>query len=78
MDTVATVGPADPYAREFYYFGAGAGLLAPQGVIYNERYLSLGDGTLVGHVSSQLAGKRTELVVGDHVVDQADAQGFVG
>ena len=48
LDDVATVGPVDPYAREFYYFGPGAGLLAPQGVIYNERYLSLGDGTLVG------------------------------
>ena len=45
---MATVGPDDPYAREFYYFGVGAALMAPQGVVYNERYLSIGDGTLVG------------------------------
>jgi len=45
---VASVGPDDAYARRFFYFGVGAGLLAPQGVIYNERYLSVGDGTLVG------------------------------
>jgi serine acetyltransferase len=45
---VATVGPDDPYARKFYYFGVGAALMAPQGVVYNERYLSIGDGTLIG------------------------------
>jgi serine acetyltransferase len=48
MNEVATVGPGDPYAREFYYFGQGAALMAPQGVVYNERYLSIGDGTLIG------------------------------
>jgi acetyltransferase-like isoleucine patch superfamily enzyme len=48
VNEVATVGPHDPYAREFYYFGQGAALMAPQGVVYNERYLSIGDGTLIG------------------------------
>jgi len=48
LNDVATVGPDDPYARAFHYFGAGAALMAPQGVIYNERYLSIGDGTLIG------------------------------
>ncbi|MGC1420515.1 MAG: acyltransferase [Acidimicrobiales bacterium] len=48
LNEVATVGPDDPYAREFFYFGKGAALMAPQGVVYNERYLSIGDGTLVG------------------------------
>jgi acetyltransferase-like isoleucine patch superfamily enzyme len=45
---VATVGPDEDYARRFYYFGARAALLAPQGVIYNERYLSIGDEVLIG------------------------------
>lgn len=48
LNEVATVGPEDSYAREFHHFGAGAALMAPQGVIYNERYLSIGEGTLVG------------------------------
>jgi acetyltransferase-like isoleucine patch superfamily enzyme len=48
LNEVATVGPTDPYAREFFHFGDRAALLAPQGVIYNERYLSIGDGTLIG------------------------------
>jgi serine acetyltransferase len=45
---VATVAPHETYASQFFYFGRGAGLMAPQGVIYNERYLSIGDATLVG------------------------------
>jgi serine acetyltransferase len=48
MNEVATVGPGDPYARKFYHFGQGAALMAPQGVVYNERYLSIGEGTLIG------------------------------
>lgn len=48
LNEVATVGPDDDYARAFFYFGAGAALMAPQGVIYNERYLSIGDGSLIG------------------------------
>jgi serine acetyltransferase len=45
---VAAVAPHDDYAKSFFYFGRGAGLMAPQGIIYNERYLSIGDDTLVG------------------------------
>lgn len=42
------MGADDPYARRFHHFGQGAALLAPQGVIYNESYLSIGEGALVG------------------------------
>ena len=48
FNEIATVGPDDPYARNYHYFGARAALLSPQGVIYNERYLSIGDETLIG------------------------------
>ena len=48
LNEVATVGPSDPYSKSFLYFGSGAALMAPQGVIYNERYLSIGDETLIG------------------------------
>ncbi len=48
LNEVATVGPSDPYAKRFHYFGDRAALMAPQGVVYNERYLSIGDETLVG------------------------------
>lgn len=45
---VATVGPSDDYAKKFHYFGRGSALMAPQGVIYNEAYLSIGNDTLIG------------------------------
>jgi acetyltransferase-like isoleucine patch superfamily enzyme len=48
LNEVATVGPDDQYAKTFFYFGQRAALMAPQGVIYNERYLSIGDETLIG------------------------------
>ena len=48
LDEVATVGPQDRYARRFASFGRGAALLAPQGVIYNERYIAIGDETMIG------------------------------
>ena len=48
LNEVATVGPDDPYARTFFHFGQRSALMAPQGVIYNERYVSIGDETLIG------------------------------
>jgi serine acetyltransferase len=48
LNEVAIVGPDDDYAKAFHYFGRAAALMAPQGVIYNERYLSIGDETLIG------------------------------
>ncbi len=48
LNEVAIVGPDDDYAHSFGYFGSGAALMAPQGVVYNEKYLSIGDETLIG------------------------------
>jgi acetyltransferase-like isoleucine patch superfamily enzyme len=48
LNDVATLGPNDDYAQTFHYFGSGVALMSPQGVIYNERYLSIGDETLIG------------------------------
>ena len=48
LNELAIVGPDDDYAERFHYFGRGAALMAPQGVIYNERYLAIGDDTLIG------------------------------
>lgn len=46
--SAGVIGTSDPAARRFGHFGIGCALLYPQGVIYNERYLHIGDGTLVG------------------------------
>lgn len=64
LNEVATVGPDDPYAKEFHYFGSRAALMAPQGVIYNERYLSIGDETLIGPnvcLTAGISGDQTML-----------------
>jgi acetyltransferase-like isoleucine patch superfamily enzyme len=45
---VGIVGADDELARRFGAFGRGSALLFPQGVIYNEQYLRIGDGTMVG------------------------------
>jgi len=56
LNEVATVGPRDAYASKFLLFGEGAALMAPQGVIYNEEYLSIGAGTLIGPNVALTAG----------------------
>jgi acetyltransferase-like isoleucine patch superfamily enzyme len=45
---VGIVGPDDDLARGFGAFGSGSALLFPQGVIYNESYIQIGEGTMVG------------------------------
>lgn len=48
LNDTAIVGPEDRWSKSFHAFGSGTALLAPQGVIYNESYLSLGRDTLIG------------------------------
>jgi serine acetyltransferase len=45
---VGIVGADDDLAQRFGSFGDGSALLFPQGVIYNEEYLRIGRGTMVG------------------------------
>jgi serine acetyltransferase len=45
---VGIVGPEDDLAQRFGSFGVGSALLFPQGVIYNESYLRVGQGTMIG------------------------------
>jgi hypothetical protein len=63
-------GPTTRTPRGFNYFGRGAALMAPQGVIYNERYLSIGDETLIGPNVASHGGhqRRTEMLAVPPVV----------
>jgi serine acetyltransferase len=63
INEVATVGPDDDYAKEFYYFGRRAALMSPLGVIYNEPYLSIGDETLIGPNVCLTAGINGEQIM---------------
>jgi len=55
-EELGAIGPDDDEASAFAYFGQGAALLYPQGVRYNERYLEVGDGTLIGPNTCLTAG----------------------
>lgn len=45
---LAVVGPGDDLARRFGRFGRGSAILAPQGSIYNEHAIEVGEDTLIG------------------------------
>ena len=51
-----TVGPNDRIAKGFGAFGNGSLLGFPPGVIYNERYIRIGEQTMVGSFVSITAG----------------------
>ncbi len=46
----------DSYARSFGYFGPGACIFFPRGAMFGERWISLGDGSLIGPYASLSAG----------------------
>jgi serine acetyltransferase len=53
---LGAIGPDDPRGRRFGAMGRGACLLFPQGAIYNEHLIWVGEGTLVGPNTSITAG----------------------
>lgn len=56
MCRIGTVGPQDRIARRFGAFGEGSLLAFPLGVFYNEKYIQIGSGTMVGPLSSITVG----------------------
>jgi acetyltransferase-like isoleucine patch superfamily enzyme len=56
MVTSGAIGPDDKVARRFGGFGKGSLLGFPPGVIYNERYIRIGEETMVGPYVSITAG----------------------
>ncbi|MGH9089346.1 MAG: acyltransferase [Acidimicrobiales bacterium] len=53
---LGAVGPDDPLAQGFGGFGAGSVLTFPQGAIFNERYIRIGEGTMIGPHACLTAG----------------------
>ena len=50
------IGPDDVRGRRFGGFGKGSVLAFPQGAVYNERYIRLGEGTMIGPYACLTAG----------------------
>ncbi len=53
---VAAIGPHDAAGRRFGAFGDGACIMFPPATIFNERYIHIGAGTLIGQHCSLSAG----------------------
>jgi serine acetyltransferase len=53
---VGVIGPDDARGRRFGSFGRGSMLVYPQGTIYNEQYIQIGEGTMVGPNACLTAG----------------------
>jgi serine acetyltransferase len=53
---LGAIGPDDRWGRRFGAMGKGACLLFPQGAIYNEHHIQIGEGTLVGPNTCITAG----------------------
>ena len=68
-----TVGTGDRIARNFGSFGDGSLLGFPLGVIYNERYIRIGNQTMIGPFVSLAAGMAPgQAMVTDPVVSIGD------
>jgi acetyltransferase-like isoleucine patch superfamily enzyme len=64
----ATLGPKSRRARRFRAFGAGSAICFPVTALFGERYISIGEGTIVGPYVSLSAG-----VSPSHVLDVEQA-----
>lgn len=53
---VGAIGPDDARGKRFGAMGRGSCLVYPQGAIYNERYIRIGQGTVFGPYCSVVAG----------------------
>jgi len=45
---VGSIGPSDRAGKQFGRFGAGSIICFPHNTIFNERYIHIGDGTMIG------------------------------
>lgn len=53
---IGAIGPHSPAARRFGHFGSGSIICFPSTTIYNERYLHIGNDTMIGPGCSLSAG----------------------
>ena len=53
---VGSIGPNDRSGKQFGRFGAGSIICFPHNTIFNERYIQIGDGTMIGPQVTLSAG----------------------
>lgn len=70
---LGAVGPGDPRAGRFGAFGEGSLICFPMGAVYNERWIRIGRGTIIGPYVSLTAGMAPgQQMVSDPVVSIGD------
>lgn len=73
VSELGAVGPDDRRAKRFGAFGEGSLLCFPTGAIYNERWIRIGRGTILGPYTSITAGMAPgQEMVTDPVVEIGD------
>lgn len=75
---LGAVGPGDPLGRRFGAFGEGACLTWPQGSVYNERYIRVGAGTIVGPYVNLAVGMAPGQVMASDPVITIGARTLIG
>ena len=61
----AAIRPTSRRARKFRAFGASSAICFPPAALFGERYISIGEGTVIGPYSSLSAGVSPEHELGD-------------
>lgn len=73
LDSWAAIGPDDPMGRRFGAFGRGSIIMWPPVTIFNERYIRIGEGTMIGpHVALSAGMVPGQECVTDPVVSIGD------
>jgi acetyltransferase-like isoleucine patch superfamily enzyme len=74
----ASIGPRSARARRFRSFGDGTAICFPVAALYGERYISIGDDTLLGPNVTLSAGVSPEHDLGDVEVVTIGARCLIG
>jgi acetyltransferase-like isoleucine patch superfamily enzyme len=65
-------------ARRFRRFGAGSAICFPVGALFGERYISIGEGTVIGPFSAVSAGVSPEHELGDVEILKIGSNTLIG
>lgn len=72
------IGPKSSRAKRFRHFGDGSSICFPVTALYGERYISIGEGTIVGPHTSLSAGVSPEHELGDVEVLSIGSHTLIG
>ena len=73
LDSWAAIGPDDPRGRAFGAFGRGSIIMWPPVTIFNEKYIRIGEGTMIGpHVALSAGMVPGQECISDPIVTIGD------